>query len=547
MTVVDDRPRGDDRIHVHDDFLGDLDLLLDADPSRCGDRAAAGIEMARAEQDLDAEMRLTYYLAYAQHLLGQDALALSAAARCEELARELDEPVWQSRALACRGLVHHEIGDDEDAVDLLRRAVALRREAKDAAGTAEVLTSLGSVYTGMVQFAPEAAQTLTEARRTWLAAGDPDRASTALAHLAANLVATSARIARTNRRGAMAAARRAMAVAQQAVDEADAAGLSRTSIDARLAVIGSLLIAGDLDKAGTVLATTWAMQERFPAPRQLLALRRARATWLVETGRYPEALTEIECGLQMCDALGRPTEHIELLRTRSDAYERSGDLASALAALHEVHDRTVELSEAFAARRAVLLSSRLDLERAQRAAETERRRSHALEERNALLDYEANHDALTGLYNRRALDLAMTERVADTERPMVVALLDIDHFKRVNDECSHQVGDRVLARLGTVLGSSLRDLDLSARYGGEEFALILDGAELDIAHKVCDRIRASVAALTWDDAVPGGRITVSIGAAQRLPGSTVAEMLARADAALYRAKATGRNRVCLAT
>lgn len=523
----------------------ELEFLLDADPAACARRATEAVALAHAVGDDGAEMRLTYYAAYAHHLLGEDAEALDAARRAESLAVHLGNLVWRSRALACRGLVHHELGDVEDAVDLLRRAVELRREAQDEAGTAEILNSLGTVYTGIPQFAPEAARVLTDARRLWLHAGDPDRAAVALTNMAKTYVATSTRIAQTNRRGAMAAARYALQTAQQAVEEADAAGLSRTAIDARLAVVGADLILGDLTAAGTVLDAAERMLAQFPAVRQELVLRRARAQWLVLSRRFGEAILAAEAGLAVCQ--GRPAERLELLRTVVEAHEGAGDVVSALRRLHELHELSTELSTELAERRAVLLGSRLEVERAERAADAERRRVQVLEARNERLAHEALHDALTGLANRRALDSALTAWSESGVRPFSVALIDIDHFKVVNDTWSHQVGDQVLSRLGAELPGLLRDVDLAARYGGEEFALLLGGADATAAERVCERVRAAVAALDWTGLMPDHRVTVSIGVADCTGPAGVPSLLSRADAALYRAKSAGRNRVCLAT
>ncbi len=525
-------------------LVDDLEFLVDADPAACAARADEAAQAARATGDDVAEMRLAYYAAYAHHLLGDDEPALAAAQRSELLAKRHGDLVWQSRALACRGLVHHELGDVEDAVDLLRRAVELRREAQDEAGTAEILNSLGTVYTGIPQFAPEAARVLTDARRLWLHAGDSDRAAVALTNLAKNYVATSTRIAQTNRRGAMAAARYALQTAQKAVDEADAAGLSRTAVEARLAVVGANLILGDIPVAGAVLDRVATMLEAFPTARLRLALHRARAQWLLLGRRHAEAVEEAELGLLHCQ--GRPAERLELLRILVEAHEGATDVVSALRRLHELHDLSTELSDSLAERRAVLLGSRLEVERAERAAEAERRRASALEARNARLAHEALHDALTGLANRRALDSTLEAWVESGVRPFSVALIDIDHFKLVNDTWSHQVGDHVLSRLGAELRNAVRDLDLAARYGGEEFALMLSGADPEIARRVCERVREAVARIDWADLMPGHQVTVSIGIADCAGAATIASLLSRADAALYEAKTKGRNRVCVA-
>lgn len=526
--------------------VDELALLADSDATACVRRAEDLIAAAAGQRAGGAEMRLAYYAAVAHHALGEDRRALERAIRAEHLARERGALVWQSRALARQGVVHHDLGHTEDAVDLLTRAAELRREADDVEGTADVLTILGSVYTSMPHFAPQAAGVLTQARRLWLAAGDPDRASIALANLARTFVEASRRLAADNPRGARASARRALGLALEAVDEADAAGLTRTAVDARLTAAVAHLLAGDAEAADAVLAAAGSMLARFPSTGQQLSLHRIRAGQLLSAGRYADAVAEAGAGMVVCDALRRPAERMELLRVLADAREALGDAVAALAALRELHELTVRMGDTQAERRAALLGARMEVEQAERQAEAERRRSEALEERNARLAHEAAHDGLTGLANRRALDTALDRWTAE-RGTFAVALVDVDHFKRVNDTYSHQVGDAVLVRVAAALQHALRRDDLAARYGGEEFAILLDGLSGSRTEDVCDRLRATVAGLGWDDLMPGARLTVSIGVAEREAGEPVAGLLARADAALYRAKADGRDRVRMAT
>jgi diguanylate cyclase (GGDEF)-like protein len=159
-------------------------------------------------------------------------------------------------------------------------------------------------------------------------------------------------------------------------------------------------------------------------------------------------------------------------------------------------------------------------------------------------------DPLTELPNRGALD-AQLERSTTLAtifgRPSVLLLLDIDHFKQVNDTHGHPVGDVVLKALAACLTRAfLRRDDLVARYGGEEFAIVVQGAHERDAMKLAERLLAAVHAL----AVPAGetivRPTVSVGVAPVVPGETVAAWLERADRALYVAKNTGRDRAALA-
>jgi diguanylate cyclase (GGDEF)-like protein len=151
----------------------------------------------------------------------------------------------------------------------------------------------------------------------------------------------------------------------------------------------------------------------------------------------------------------------------------------------------------------------------------------------------AGTDPLTGTRSRAALRPALDAAGSDPAAPAVLLYLDLDHFKQVNDRHGHAAGDRCLQRFAQRCRDQLRGVDVLARQGGEEFIALLPGSTLADGLLVAERIRAAVAA----DTRAGPSTTVSIGAAQRLPGEPVNEWMSRADAALYRAKSGGRNRV----
>ena len=161
----------------------------------------------------------------------------------------------------------------------------------------------------------------------------------------------------------------------------------------------------------------------------------------------------------------------------------------------------------------------------------------------------AASDPLTGLSNRRAFDEALAARAsapADS-RTACLAIFDLDHFKRINDRYGHAMGDAVLMRFATLLRASLRDGDVVARLGGEEFAVLLSGVTVDQAHAICERIRVKLEQSR--DLMSSGEpvlATVSGGIAALPAGEDPARILSAADAALYRAKSAGRNRLALA-
>jgi diguanylate cyclase (GGDEF)-like protein len=154
----------------------------------------------------------------------------------------------------------------------------------------------------------------------------------------------------------------------------------------------------------------------------------------------------------------------------------------------------------------------------------------------------ATTDKLTGVHNRARLDefLADEHRYQQRHaRPASIALLDIDHFKTVNDTHGHLIGDIVLRDVARALAASVREIDRVGRWGGEEFLVLMPDASAEQALRVAERIRTHI---TDSARHPSGSITVSIGVAQYRPGEAVHGWLARADRVLYEAKAAGRDR-----
>ena len=157
-------------------------------------------------------------------------------------------------------------------------------------------------------------------------------------------------------------------------------------------------------------------------------------------------------------------------------------------------------------------------------------------------------DPLTGLYNRRGLELraeAVQHRSDADQRLPAWIMVDIDHFKVVNDTYGHDSGDTVIRAVAAMLLSAARDDDIVARLGGEEFVLLLPHAPLHAAAAVAERLRGTVEAAVVDSAGCAIKVTASFGVAQQALGEGQAAVLERADAALYEAKRGGRNRVAL--
>lgn len=178
--------------------------------------------------------------------------------------------------------------------------------------------------------------------------------------------------------------------------------------------------------------------------------------------------------------------------------------------------------------------------------ETLYKRGKELRQAYARIEELARFDELTGALNRRTIMSALDDEIARASRsatPCSVALIDLDHFKRINDQFGHPTGDEALRTFAITVFANIRSVDKLGRYGGEEFLLILPETTPDEARRMLDRLRAIIAALDWATICSGMTVTMSSGVTSVRGGEAADVALARADAALYRAKAAGRDRV----
>lgn len=265
------------------------------------------------------------------------------------------------------------------------------------------------------------------------------------------------------------------------------------------------------------------------------------------------AFAEARSAERLALALGLPVALLAALLAWAAAHRLSRDLTRLADAAHEVEVATQEctlprlksnqevwrLSSALRRMTSHLLSLNESME-----AQV-RQRTRELEQANQELDRQARTDPLTGLLNRRGLDAQLLQSLAiarRAERPLALLLMDLDHFKRINDTFGHDVGDEVLKLLARTLLRRLRDSDICARSGGEEFVAVLPDTDREGARVIAE---ALVLAMAQQADAVWGRVTLSVGVAILRHGDTEATLLRRADEALYEAKGQGRNRVCL--
>lgn len=270
-------------------------------------------------------------------------------------------------------------------------------------------------------------------------------------------------------------------------------------------------------------------------------------------GRTQEAIDVLKsCLAGACGASDLETAapcHQDL----SGLYAALGDFEMALKHHRIFHDFYIRQASHAAQRRARVHMLEREAERLRASIHAARQHTADLAATNRILAQETERllrdsmeDPLTGLQNRRRLDLAFLELLA-AGKPYAAAMIDVDHFKEVNDTCTHPVGDAVLRALADLLRKTARAGDLAIRLGGDEFALLLPEADLAAATSLCDRLVAGAAAHHWADLHPSLAVTLSIGVAASDEGAHKDDVLALADRRLYGAKRAGRNRVVAAT
>jgi diguanylate cyclase (GGDEF)-like protein len=335
---------------------------------------------------------------------------------------------------------------------------------------------------------------------------------------------------------------RAAELSRQAMLIAQGNGNRRFEATA-LANLAEELAALGREEEGLRLLESWTIDPELDTAYTITHHLDTRGRICLALGRYDQAA---QCFTEaLAQAEGKSTamvyhEHLAKI------YERNGDPARALEHYKAFHALYVQVASESAQRGARVTAVRWETAQATARAEQERARAEALSSTNLELSrqtedllQQSREDPLTGLANRRAMERLLEAGLGNRS----VAMIDVDHFKLVNDKYSHLVGDAVLRELGKILRASCRAGDTAIRYGGEEFALLLHLVDEEDIRATAERVRAAVEGHDWAAIAPELSITVSIGVASGADAETVAEVLEIADKRLYRAKEAGRNRV----
>jgi diguanylate cyclase (GGDEF)-like protein len=461
--------------------------------------------------------------------------------------------IWQARgdtarfARSCSLLAEFlaDIGAP-DAAAMAERALA----AAEACGEPWALAS-ASMRMGLVlSMAREPEQALPFAERSVSVCREAGLVfPVTLINLAEALALTGIQAAAADDRERLAGCiARAVALTREALAQARAAG------DGWLARLALNNIAYYSLEVGDIAAATAALAEvpetvGEPTARCNSVYLMVSAKVLAAQGAYAAARAKLETCLEGLRALDYLEMECLCLGLLADVLERLSLFEEALAAHRRYHACFVKKASEGAQRLARVAAHESETRALRDAAGRAQSLAAQLMHSNSELALESERllqasfeDVLTGLPNRRRLDIGLADPglIAGSYG---VAMVDVDHFKQINDRYSHLVGDAVLREIGRIFGRLARRDDLAVRYGGEEFALIIRHANAGLVMWVAERLRVGVAAADWGRICKGLSVTVSIGVALSDEAAGPEDTLRLADARLYAAKRAGRNSV----
>ncbi|WP_188904661.1 diguanylate cyclase [Deinococcus aerophilus] len=538
-----------------------LEALLSASWDLRNSDPQEGERLANKAYALAQELRHLWGLGYAYRNMGffhfvasRYEEALSMLSRGLEFAAHLEDDVLQLDCANFSAAVYNSLTRHEKAVDMLSVAMRVSRKMGDLKRTANTLHNLGVVTMGY---------------------GDHQRAVEYLDAALSTYQNLEDTVGEAQTNGTLAELALERGEFDEAVELATRAlTLLRTAPNVFLEATASLYLGKAHRQRGDLAASTEALTLTLTAARSLA--HRALEGWaLFELGlthlharQYQDAQAALRDALEISHAVAQLKLTLEVYQACAQVAEASEEPYEALTyyRLHRAAEQ--EMLAHDAALKARALTIELEVERAKADTEIFKVRSieltaanEALERLNAekthllsiletqskLLERQVSEDDLTGLYNRRYVEQVLArefKRHKEDGIPLTVAMVDLDHFKQVNDRFSHMVGDQVLRQMGTLFREVVRPSDIVARFGGEEFLIVLPGTDLQQGIRICERLSHHVTSFAWDELQTNLEVTLSIGVAADLSVPNHEKLVSLADARLYQAKAAGRNQVC---
>ncbi len=489
----------------------------------------------------------------------------------------------RARALKLHARACAELEDYHQAVPLYLEAMQLYQSGGEEANKAEVLNGLGAAYMLLGAY-PEALQHLLRALiiyreqentsgeatalkdigHLYLLLGDLPRA---LPHLEQCLDLAS--ILKDRRLEADALAKlcdacrvagqnqRAVQYGLRSVELYQEIGYHGGEAEAFNSLGEVYLALEDFHQAHNFLQLTAEVSERIGRPLEVARAQRKIGALYLRQGQLDLTFSHLFRALEIATEAGSQRVISECHRELAEAFKKSGDPARALMHFEHYFELHQAVFDAESDRRLKTIEIAHQVESARKDREIYQLRSvqlqQEIEERKkaqAALEQLATQDGLTGLFNRRHI-LELAARAFDQaqryRRPLSTIMLDIDHFKEINDTFGHAAGDKILSEVGGRMQALMRKVDMLGRYGGDEFIIFLPETGQEGARRLAERLRAALCEQPQSFGVEID-VTISMGISSTYgsaPGLTLDELIRQADQALYLAKQSGRNRVSI--
>ncbi|GGL00054.1 GGDEF domain-containing protein [Deinococcus radiotolerans] len=509
----------------------------------------SGLHLA-ADAAPDPAVRAGHFreAAYLALDLGDPARAMTYALACLDAARRTTNRSLQALAHVTIALVMGDVHDDVGAATHFREAEGLARSARDARGVAVVSVNASHHELERAHYASSTLRLMSLLRSPYASAVQADEegrgldqvfhmnftrgAAHALLGLSPDLPDLSAQLSGA-REEISAQLEVSYDVLRRCYHHEMPLANSRWQPD----VLEALLIHARYRASWTeaqALADEWVqLAQDWNVPAQLGRALLGRAALRAHTGQWEGVRVDAARAAQDFGD-EHPSRALAAQQLLAQAHAAQGQWQAAFEVQQALSTQADRIYRAF-----MQQSARLRVIERQ-AAEAEVRAEAFAEA--------ALRDPLTGIANRAGAQRRLNQMRAAAQRGRsgAVALLDIDHFKSINDRYGHAAGDEVLRRVVQTITRAIREVDLLARYGGEEFLLLLDGLTRAEAFRACLRVRQLITEIDWSDVAPGLQVTASIGVAEITAGQPQEAILREADTAMYEAKAAGRDTVRLA-
>jgi len=493
-------------------------------------------DMAFALADHKAAAEAAYQLGLMQRVASRNAAAADSFDEAELLFRDLGDHHGLAQVALQRGQLYLDLGDYANAIDHFEQTRKVAQDTDDAALHSRLLTGIGIASTyardyGRAQSAFEAALALQRA------GNDPGAANSLQCLAVLELRVVEANDAANNNSPRIERIERALQLLQESLQLARGAGRRKLEGNCLAEIGKAMRLRGELDEAVDCCLQGIAIFRALTTPKdECDALLQIALAYLTH-GQPAAARQYAEQGLALARACGfRPMER-DALDVMLRCAEAAGDMLAAFTHVKAARAIEHQIRDGDALRRIDRLEHHAMVERSSA-------RLAALEARNRELDRLATTDPLTGLLNRRGLEIAYRQRTQSGNVRLAALAVDLDRFKAVNDRYGHATGDVVLQSAARVMQRLCRDGDILGRWGGEEFLLLVVADSPQQSFRVAERIRVAVHEMELE-ALAGERVTLSAGIAIAGETESLHALLERADAALYRAKAQGRDRTVI--